>query len=133
MTINPSNPHHNLSKGLITVTKRAKPLARFNAAIPLFIANDKTTRRVSRAVWDMLPAENRDMYRGCRYVTDAQGRQVLKSYNVYQKVDTVPPYPNPAVKALRAKLKRQRLNAAEWTEDRGGITFLCFSTTHHKG
>jgi hypothetical protein len=105
-----------------------KPIARFKASTPLLITGDKITKCVSRAVWDSLPAENRDCYRDRRYVKNAKGHQVLKGYTVYQRVEHVSPYPNPAIKALRAKLKRQRVNAAEWVEQRDGVAFLCFST-----
>jgi hypothetical protein len=105
-----------------------KPPARFKASLPLFIAGDKITKRASRAVWDALPKQNRDCYRDPCYVINAKGHQVLRWFTVYQRVEPVPPYPNPAVKALRAKLKRQRVNAAEWIEQRDGVAFLCFST-----
>jgi len=105
-----------------------KPPARFKASLPLLITGDKIIKRVSRAVWDSLPAENADWYRDRRYVKNAKGHEVLRGFNVYQRVEPVPPYPNPAIKALRAKLKRQRVNAAEWVEQRDGVAFLCFST-----
>jgi hypothetical protein len=105
-----------------------KPPARFRASTPLLITGDKIIKCVSRAVWDALPEENRDFYQSQRYVTNTRGYKVLKGYTVYQRVEHVPPYPNPAIKALRAKLKRQRVNAAEWVEQRDGVAFLCFST-----
>jgi hypothetical protein len=105
-----------------------KPIPRFKASVPCIITNDKITKRVSRAVWDALPKENRDCYQDRRYVKNAKGHEVLRGFNVYQKVEPVPPYPNPAIKALRAKLKRQRVKAVEWVEHRNGVAFLCFST-----
>lgn len=108
--------------------KTVKPIPRFKASTPLLITGDKITKCVSRAVWETLPAENRDFYQSQRYVTNTRGHRVLKGYTVYQKVDPVPPYPNPAIKALRAKLKRQRVQAVEWVEHRNGVAFLCFST-----
>ncbi|MCA6393424.1 MAG: hypothetical protein IM607_18780 [Cytophagales bacterium] len=102
--------------------------ARFSASLPLLITSDKTTKRVSNALWETLPAENRDFYRGCRYVTNARGIETLKSYNVYRRVDFVPPYPNPAIKKLRSKLKRQRVKFTERLEERNGESFLCIAT-----
>lgn len=103
---------------------RKKPQPHFTCTLPMLIMNETTARIVSKAVYDGLAWDRRDTYSRVQY--DDRGRPQYVA--VYQRVDPVPPYHNPAIDRLRNKLKRQRVRWMETVETRDDREYLHITT-----
>jgi hypothetical protein len=90
-------------------------MSNFSARLPVMLREQTKLVRVTLKLWRTLPAEQRQQFRSYK-----------RSGNTYYQRVTLAPYDNPAVLALRKKLKAQRFS---YTEQRDGDFIIFKSAT----
>lgn len=83
--------------------KREKTVPRFVADLPVLISNQTERHAVTMKVWETLPDTHRERCR--KYGSNA-------GYYYYQIIH-LEPFPNPAIEALKTRLKAKRVEYSE--------------------
>lgn len=95
-------------------------MIRFTAEIPLLTTGQKRRRRISKKVWETLLNDFRD----CDvYILN----EIVGTWRTtYYELIPIPPYPNPAVEAIRRKLRRYKPTEIFFKKE--GISFIRITT-----
>jgi hypothetical protein len=101
------------------MARKPKPAPRFTALLPAQLSHVTKTKTIPQYVYLTLPEDCRS-----KYWRSSDGK------TIYQRTDKIPPFDNPAVNALRKKLRGQRVQFIETAVDVDGVAFIHFTTTN---